>query len=159
MEAMVELREELKDFIEIQIVAFPQEGILSYPNGVELLQKSVDMGADAVGAIPHFEYTREYSVESLNIAMKMAEKHGKLVDVHCDEIDDEASRGLETVATRALESEICLRRRGTPTRPARGGRNHLHCRRAHRYDATSMGAKRTATEFVLAQLLIDLKNM
>ena len=103
METMIELREELKDVMDIQIVAFPQEGILSYPNGKELLKKAVELGADAVGAIPHFEFTREYSVESLNYAMNLAASHDKLVDVHCDEIDDEASRGLETVAARALE--------------------------------------------------------
>lgn len=67
---------------------------------------AVNMGADAVGAIPHFEFTREYSVESLNFAMNLAAEKGKLVDVHCDEIDDEASRGLETVAARALELEL-----------------------------------------------------
>ena len=106
MEAMIELREELKDFIDIQIVAFPQEGILSYPNGKELLEKSLQMGADAVGAIPHYEFTREYSVESLNIAIELAVKYNKLVDVHCDEIDDEASRGLETLAARALETGL-----------------------------------------------------
>lgn len=103
MKAMIELREELKDVMEIQIVAFPQEGILSYPNGKELLEESLKMGADAVGAIPHYEFTREYSVESLNYAMELAAKYDKLVDVHCDEIDDEASRGLETVAARAYE--------------------------------------------------------
>ena len=103
MKTMVDLREELKDVAEIQIVAFPQEGILSFPKGKELLTEAVKMGADAVGAIPHFEFTREYSVESVNFAMELAYKYDKLVDVHCDEIDDEASRGLETVATRALE--------------------------------------------------------
>ncbi|MBS6643032.1 MAG: cytosine deaminase [Clostridiaceae bacterium] len=103
MKAMIELREELRDVMNIQIVAFPQEGILSYPNGKELLEEAVKMGADAVGAIPHFEFTREYSVESINFAMQLAEKYDKLVDVHCDEIDDEASRGLETVAARAYE--------------------------------------------------------
>ncbi len=106
MEAILELRDELKDFVEIQIVAFPQEGILSYPNGKQLMVDAVNMGADAVGAIPHFEFTREYSVESLNFAMNLAAEKGKLVDVHCDEIDDEASRGLETVAARALELEL-----------------------------------------------------
>mgnify|MGYP000691874977 CR=1 FL=1 len=62
------------------------------------------MGADAAGAIPHFEFTREYSVESLNICFDLAQKYNKLIDVHCDEIDDEASRGLETLATRAYET-------------------------------------------------------
>lgn len=103
MKTMLELKEELKDVMTIQIVAFPQEGILSYPNGKELMIEAVKMGADAVGAIPHFEFTREYSVDSLNFAMELAAMEGKLVDVHCDEIDDEASRGLETVAARALE--------------------------------------------------------
>lgn len=107
METMLELREELKDTMDIQIVAFPQEGILSYPNGKELMKKAVDMGADAVGAIPHFEFTREYSVESLNFALQLAADNDRLVDVHCDEIDDEASRGLETVAARALELGLC----------------------------------------------------
>ena len=103
MEAILELREEVKDFIDIQVVAFPQEGIMSFPDGGKLLERAIEMGADAVGAIPHFEFTREYSVESLNFALKLAEKHKKLVDVHCDEIDDEASRGLETLAARAYE--------------------------------------------------------
>lgn len=103
METMVELREELRDLVDIQVVAFPQEGILSYPNGKQLMTDAVKLGADAVGAIPHFEFTREYSVESLNFALRLAAENDKLVDVHCDEIDDEQSRGLETVATRALE--------------------------------------------------------
>ena len=106
METMIELREDLKDVMDIQIVAFPQDGILSFPNGKELMKKAVEMGADCVGAIPHYEFTREYSVESLNFALELAAENGKLVDVHCDEIDDEASRGLETVACRALELEL-----------------------------------------------------
>lgn len=106
MEALLELREECKDFMTLQIVAFPQEGILSYPNGRELMENAVRMGADCVGAIPHFEFTREYSVESLNYAVELAVKYDKLMDVHCDEIDDEASRGLETLAARALETGL-----------------------------------------------------
>ena len=104
LEALLELREEVRDFMDIQIVAFPQYGILSYPHGKELLERALELGADAAGAIPHFEFTREYSVESLNICFELAQKYGKLIDVHCDEIDDEASRGLETVATRAYET-------------------------------------------------------
>lgn len=106
MDALLELKDELKDKVELQLVAFPQEGILSYPNGKQLVEDAVKMGADCVGAIPHFEFTREYSVESLNYALALAEKYDRLVDVHCDEIDDEASRGLETVACRALELEL-----------------------------------------------------
>lgn len=106
MEAMLELREELRDIIDIQVVAFPQEGIDSFPNGRQLMEDAVRMGADAVGAIPHFEFTREYAVESVNFAVGLAEKYDRLVDVHCDEIDDEQSRGLEVLAARAYESGL-----------------------------------------------------
>jgi len=84
----------------------PQEGIDSFRRGRELMEEAIRLGADAVGAIPHFEFTREYAVESLNFIMKLAEKYDRLVDVHCDEIDDEASRGLETLAARAYESGL-----------------------------------------------------
>jgi cytosine deaminase len=101
--AMLELREELKDSITLQIVAFPQEGIQSFPDGEALMRRAAGMGVDVIGAIPHFEFTREYSVDSLNFACALAQEFDLLVDVHCDEIDDEASRGLETLAARALE--------------------------------------------------------
>jgi len=103
LKAILDVREELRDLADIQIVAFPQEGILSFPNGRELMEEAVRLGADAVGAIPHFEFTREYGVESLNFACELAAKNGLLMDVHCDETDDDQSRGLETLATRALE--------------------------------------------------------
>ncbi len=57
LKAMLEVREEMKEWVDIQIVAFPQEGILSYPNGKELLEEAVKLGADVIGAIPHFEFT------------------------------------------------------------------------------------------------------
>ena len=101
--AMLELRDELKDSITLQIVAFPQEGIQSFPDGEALMRRAAGMGVDVIGAIPHFEFTREYSVDSLNFACSLAQEFDLLVDVHCDEIDDEASRGLETLAARALE--------------------------------------------------------
>lgn len=104
LRALIDLREEVKDFMEIQLVAFPQEGILSFKNGYELLEEALKLGADVVGAIPHYEFTREYSVASLEMMMALAQKYQVLVDVHCDEIDDEASRGLEVLATLALET-------------------------------------------------------
>ncbi|WP_283409168.1 cytosine deaminase [Anoxynatronum buryatiense] len=106
LEGLLELKEELKDKVNVQIVAFPQEGILSFPNGKELMEDALKMGADVVGGIPHFEFTREYGVESVNFLMALAEKYDKLVDVHCDEIDDEQSRFIETLATRAYESGL-----------------------------------------------------
>ena len=103
LKAMLEVREEMKEWVELQIVAFPQEGILSYPNGKALLEESLKLGADVIGAIPHFEFTREYGVESLHYVFDLAEKYQVLMDVHCDEIDDEQSRFIETLATLAYE--------------------------------------------------------
>ena len=131
MEALLELREELRDVMDIQVVAFPQEGIESYPNGRALMENAVRMGADCVGAIPHFEFTREYSVSSLNFAVELAEKYDKLVDVHCDEIDDEASRGLETLAARAYESGLCDRVTASHT-TAMHSYNNAHVQRLMR---------------------------
>ncbi|WP_017798580.1 cytosine deaminase [Oceanobacillus kimchii] len=101
--AMLEVKKEMADFIDIQLVAFPQEGIPSYPNGAELLEEALKMGADVVGGIPHFEFTREYGVESMKTAFDLAEKYDRLVDIHCDEIDDEQSRFVEVVAKEAYE--------------------------------------------------------
>ncbi|MBY6185775.1 cytosine deaminase [Marinobacter hydrocarbonoclasticus] len=106
LKAMLELREEMKQWVTLQIVAFPQEGILSYPNGKALMRQAMELGADVIGAIPHFEFTREYGVESLHYMFDLADEFDCLVDVHCDEIDDEQSRFVETLATLALERGI-----------------------------------------------------
>lgn len=106
LKALVELKDELKDYINLQLVAFPQEGILSFPNGKSLMSEALEIGADVIGAIPHFEFTREYGVESINYIFKLMEKYDKLVDVHCDEIDDEQSRFVEVLATRAYEMGV-----------------------------------------------------
>lgn len=103
MQALLEVKEEMAPFVELQLVAFPQEGFLSYPNGTELTEEALKMGADVVGGIPHFEFTREYGVESMKIAFDLAEKYDRLVDIHCDEIDDEQSRFVEVVAKEAYE--------------------------------------------------------
>lgn len=101
--ALLELREELKDQIDLQLVAFPQEGILSYPHGRELMEQADKEGLDVVGGIPHFEFTTEYGWQSVHFLMALADKYDRLVDVHCDEIDDPASRNLEVLATEAYE--------------------------------------------------------
>lgn len=106
LKAMLELREEMKEWVTLQIVAFPQEGILSYPNGKALMRQAMELGADVIGAIPHFEFTREYGVESLHFMFDLADEFDCLVDVHCDEIDDEQSRFVETLATLALERGV-----------------------------------------------------
>lgn len=101
MRAMLEVKEEIKDKVNLQIVAFPQEGIESFKNGRTLMEEAVKLGADVVGGIPHFEYTREKGVNSVHFLMDLAEKYNCLVDVHCDEIDDPASRFLEVLADEA----------------------------------------------------------
>ncbi len=106
LKALLEVKQEMAAWIDIQIVAFPQEGILSYPNGRALLEEALVLGADVVGAIPHFEFTREYGIESLHIAFELAKKYNKLIDVHCDEIDDEQSRFIETLAALAHKYEM-----------------------------------------------------
>ncbi|WP_163370570.1 cytosine deaminase [Endozoicomonas acroporae] len=103
LQALLELREEMRELIDIQLVAFPQEGIPSFPKGAELLEEALKLGAEAVGGIPHFEYTREYGIDSLKTVFDLAEKYDRLIDIHCDEIDDDQSRFVETVATLALE--------------------------------------------------------
>lgn len=101
LKAMLEVREEARHLIDLQIVAFPQEGIESYPDGRELMERAVAMGADVVGGIPHFENTREQGVSSITFLMDLAERTGCLVDVHCDETDDPHSRFLEVLAEQA----------------------------------------------------------
>ena len=98
LKAMLEVREEARHLIDLQIVAFPQEGIESYAGGRELMTRAVELGADVVGGIPHFENTREQGVSSIKFLMDLAERTGCLVDVHCDETDDPHSRFLELLA-------------------------------------------------------------
>lgn len=106
LQALLELKEELKDIVDLQLVAFPQEGILSYPNGKELLEQAVKEGADAVGGVPHHEFNQQYGADSVKYLVALAEKYDKLVDVHCDEIDDPNSRNLEILATQAYETGL-----------------------------------------------------
>lgn len=106
LKAMLELREEMKDLAEIQIVAFPQEGMYSYKGGAELVEEGLKMGADCVGAIPHFEYTAELGTKSVKKAVELAVKYDKMVDVHCDETDDDMSRFVEVLAYEAMDNGI-----------------------------------------------------
>ncbi|WP_085524625.1 cytosine deaminase [Tuberibacillus sp. Marseille-P3662] len=101
LKALLEVKRDMAPYINVQIVAFPQEGILSYPKGAELLEEALRLGADAVGGIPHFEFTREYGVESMKKVFELAAKYDRLIDIHCDEIDDEQSRFIEVVAAEA----------------------------------------------------------
>lgn len=106
LRAMLELREELKDIVTIQIVSFPQEGMYSYKGGAELVEEGLKMGADCVGGIPHFEYAREFGEKSIHKIVELAVKYDKLIDVHCDETDDTQSRFLELLNALAIVKDI-----------------------------------------------------
>ena len=101
LDALLEVRDRVRDVIDLQLVAFPQEGICSFPGGAQLLEEAARRGVDVIGAIPHFEDTREDGVRSVEIAIDIAERYGLRVDAHCDEIDDEQSRFVEVLATQA----------------------------------------------------------
>src|SRR5262245_41905382 len=102
LRALVELRQEIGDQLDLQLVAFPQQGILSFEGGQELMGRAVGAGADVVGGIPHFELTREMGVESVKFAFALAAEHGLRVDIHCDETDDDHSRFVEVMAAETI---------------------------------------------------------
>jgi cytosine/creatinine deaminase len=136
LDALIEVRERVRDVVNLQLVAFPQEGICSFPDGEELLTEAARRGVDVIGAIPHFEDTREDGVRSVEFAVDLADRHGLLVDAHCDEIDDEQSRFLEVLATRAARSG--LRERVTASHTtAMGSYNPAYSYKLHRIIARS----------------------
>jgi cytosine deaminase len=98
VDVLLEVREEMKDFVDIQLVAFPQDGVLRAPGGVELLEKALDKGVDVVGGIPHFERTMDQGRESVRVLCEIAARRGLMVDMHCDESDDPHSRHVESLA-------------------------------------------------------------
>ncbi len=102
VEALVELREEVKELVDLQIVAFPQDGIYTSPDGLTLLKKALDMGADVVGGIPHNEFTREDGVDDVLSVFELAEKRDLLVDIHVDETGDDQSRFVEVMAKETI---------------------------------------------------------
>lgn len=100
--AMLELREKVRDYIDLQLVAFPQDGLYRAPNGRANLIRALDMGVDLVGGIPHFERTMDAGAESLRDLCRIAADRGLRVDIHCDETDDPQSRHIEALAHETL---------------------------------------------------------
>lgn len=109
LQALLEIREAVKSWITLQIVAFPQDGFYGNPQTEILMEKAIDLGADVVGGIPHYELTREDGVKSIHQIFALAQKYDRLIDIHCDEIDDEQSRCLEVVAACAIRSGLGTR--------------------------------------------------
>ncbi|WP_256687527.1 cytosine deaminase [Halococcus qingdaonensis] len=105
-EALLELREEVSDIVDLQVVAFPQEGVFTAEENEDLLREAVSMGPDLVGGIPHNEHTREEGVKEVETAVEIAQKHDIQLDLHIDETDDPSSRMTEVLASEAHRHDI-----------------------------------------------------
>jgi cytosine deaminase len=133
LRALLELRDELHHLVDLRLIAFPQDGILSFPNGRELMREAMRLGCDVIGGIPHYEWTREDGVEEVHFLFELAAETGCGIDLHCDETDDDQSRFLEVVAADTM-------RRGMQGRVVAG-------------HTTAMGSYNDAYAFKLLQIL------
>ncbi|MBO0781401.1 MAG: cytosine deaminase [Ktedonobacteraceae bacterium] len=122
LRALLEVREEVRDICDLQLVAFPQDGILSFPNGHELMRRAMEMGCGLVGGIPHYEWTRDMGVEDVHYAFALAKEFNRDIDCHCDETDDPHSRFTEVMATDTLQQGW------------QGRVTASHCTAMHSYD-------------------------
>lgn len=104
--ALLDLREAVADRVDLQVVAFPQDGIFTAEPHEDLLREALDLGCDVVGAIPHNEHTREDGVESVHLACDLAQEYDRPLDLHIDETDDPNSRFTEVLASEAIKREI-----------------------------------------------------
>jgi cytosine/creatinine deaminase len=98
VEALLEVKKQVAPYIDLQLVAFPQDGVLRTKGGAESLKRALDLGVDVVGGIPHFERTMADGAASVKLLCELAAERGLLVDMHCDESDDPHSRHIETLA-------------------------------------------------------------
>ena len=122
LRALLEVREEVRDICDLQLVAFPQDGILSFPGGRELMRKAMELGCDLVGGIPHYEQTRDMGVEDVHYAFALAKEFNRDIDCHCDETDDPQSRFTEVMAADTLQQGW------------QGRVTASHCTAMHSYD-------------------------
>ncbi|NRF72328.1 amidohydrolase family protein [Aquincola sp. S2] len=98
VEALLQVRERIKPWLDLQLVAFPQDGVLRTPHALATLERALDRGVDVVGGIPHFERTMADGAESVRLLCEIAARRALPVDMHCDESDDPLSRHIETLA-------------------------------------------------------------
>ncbi|MDM0013195.1 amidohydrolase family protein [Variovorax sp. J22P168] len=101
VDALLEVRRQVAPYLDLQLVAFPQDGVLRSPGGIDNLERALDKGVDVVGGIPHFERTMAEGAASVKLLCELAAARGKRVDMHCDESDDPLSRHIETLAFEA----------------------------------------------------------
>ena len=98
VEALLHVRAQVKPYLDLQLVAFPQDGVLRNAGALDNLKRALDLGVDVVGGIPHFERTMAEGAESVRLLCELAAERGLRVDMHCDESDDPLSRHVETLA-------------------------------------------------------------
>ncbi len=122
LRALLEVREEVRDICNLQLVAFPQDGIFSFPNGRELMRRAMELGCDLVGGIPHYEWTRDMGVEDVHYAFALAKEFNRDIDCHCDETDDPVSRFAEIMAADTIQQGW------------QGRVTASHCTAMHSYD-------------------------
>src|SRR5438874_276490 len=122
LRALLEVREEVRDICDLQLVAFPQDGILSFSNGRELMRKAMELGCDVVGGIPHYEWTRDMGVEDVHYAFALAKEFNRDIDCDCDETDDPLSRFTEVMAADTMQQGW------------QGRVTASHCTAMHSYD-------------------------
>src|SRR5438105_3115635 len=120
--ALIEVREEVHDICDLQLVAFPQDGILSFPDGRGLMRQAMELGCDLVGGIPHYEWTRDMGVEDVHYAFALAKEFNRDIDCHCDETDDPLSRFTEVMAADTMHQGW------------QGRVTASHCTAMHSYD-------------------------
>ncbi|CAB3644786.1 amidohydrolase family protein [Trinickia soli] len=101
VEALLEVKRRVAPYLDLQLVAFPQDGLLRSPGAFDNLKRAVGMGVDVVGGIPHFERTMADGAESIRLLCEFAAEKGLAVDMHCDESDDPLSRHIETLCAQA----------------------------------------------------------
>ncbi len=98
VEALLEVKRRVAPYLDLQLVGFPQDGVLRCPGALEQMKRALALGVDVVGGIPHFERTMQQGAESVRILCELAAEQGRMVDMHCDETDDPLSRHVETLA-------------------------------------------------------------
>lgn len=122
LRALIEVREEVHDICDLQLVAFPQDGVMSFPHGRELMRRAMELGCDLVGGIPHFEWTRDMGVEDVHYAFALGKEFNRDIDCHCDETDDPLSRFTEVMAADTIQQGW------------QGRVTASHCTAMHSYD-------------------------
>ena len=102
VDALLEVRKEVASYLDLQLVAFPQDGYFRTPEVAKLLENALDRGVDVVGGIPHFERTMDKGKKSVEVLCRIAAERGLRVDMHCDESDDPFSRHIETLTAETV---------------------------------------------------------